>query len=317
MKNLKIIVTQLGRIGDMILLTPVFSALKDKFSDSFISVITSKHNHFVLKNNPNIDKILVYDKKFLSSLKLIAQLRKYKYDFLVDPKDHFSRESQLFARIVRAENKIGFNNKKGNFDIEIQGAKQFTHYTRKMFNAFAKIGIDNTIKLPKPELFESEDSKVYAKDFKNKIQSDFNIVNISASNERKMWQKEKWIKFINNATNNLPFVITFAPSEYEMAIEIENRTSNSLLFKSRSLLDVISIARLSNIIITIDTAMVHISAAWNKDLIGLFGGLDREYEKFMPLNDNFIALRNPKGVGGVQKIEVGDLLKAFDQIKAN
>lgn len=315
MNKLKLIVTQLGRIGDMILLTPVFSALKDSFNDIKITVLASKHNHSVLKNNPNIEKILIYDKKILNSFKLITFLRTNKFDILVDPKDHHSSESQLLAKLIKAEKKVGFNKGSGNFNIEIEHAKDFTHYTQKMFDAFNKIGLPIPESLPKPELFESDDSAKYAKNFISEVGSEFYQINISASKESKMWQKQKWIDFINKADSDLPFVICSAPSESETAREICDQTSNSVLFKSRSLSDIISLTKNAKILITIDTALVHISAAWDVPLIGLFGGIETEFQKFKPLNSKYLALRNPKGLDGVKEISTGELLNAFEKFK--
>jgi heptosyltransferase-2 len=308
---MKIIITQLGRIGDMILLTPVFSALKGKFPKSEISVLSSKHNHSVLKNNPNIDKIFIYDKKIISSLKIFYSLKFYKYHYLVDPKDHHSSESQLFARIINAKTKVGFNRANGNFNISIPRAEDFTHYTKKMFDAFSKIGLDVPSRLPRPELFEEPVSVYYVNEFLGEINSDFNLINISASKPSKMWAIENWIKFIQNSNSDIPFVITSAPSEFENAKKIVEITSNTHLFKSRSLHNVISLTKKAKLLITIDTALVHISAAWDIPLIGLFGGLETEFQKFKPLNSKYQALRNPDGIDGVAEITVDNLLEAY------
>lgn len=310
---MKIIVTQLGRIGDMILLTPVFSALKENFKNVEITVIASKHNHFVLKNNPNIDKILIYNKKIIDTLKIFKFFAVNKFDYHVNPKDHSSSESRMFARLIRAKTKIGFNKvgTKGPFDISISDRGFYFHYTERMFFAFEKMGLPKPDKVPRPVLFESFESKSYVEDFLKDIDN-FYLINISASQPTKLWQKEKWVDFINKTKGRHPFVLTYAPSEKDIADFILAHTEGVLEFKSRSINDVISLVKRTNALITIDTALVHISAAWDIFLIGMFSGIDKEYYKFEPLNTKFIALRNTKDKMGVGDIEVTQLIEQFN-----
>ena len=49
--------TQIGGRGDMLLATPIFKALKERYPDCHITVYTAPHLAIILKGNPYIDEI--------------------------------------------------------------------------------------------------------------------------------------------------------------------------------------------------------------------------------------------------------------------
>ena len=79
---MRILFIQLGRIGDMILSTPVFRAIKEKYPDAEINVIAGRHNYSVISNNPRINKIIIHKKPPVFVLINIFRIRKHFYDYL-------------------------------------------------------------------------------------------------------------------------------------------------------------------------------------------------------------------------------------------
>ncbi len=311
---MKILIVQLGRIGDLILLTPVFRAIKTKFPDSEITVLAGKHAANVIENNPRI-KLLVWDKSPSKFIPVILKLRKTKFDFLIDVKDHFSREGSLIAQIVKAKTKIGFNlqNKKV-YDISIPSdiENKELHFVDRCFNALEPLGIEKPQNTPKPELFPKISSESYVSEFLNDSRfENYITINISASQAKKMWQKEKWIEFIKRISGQQQIVITSAPAERQIALQIAEGIQNVSVFKSRSMHDVISLIENSALLITPDTSLVHVAAAFNIPLIGLFSGLDDFYRKFHPLSDVFYVIKADQGFDGIQTIEPHELFECY------
>jgi len=83
---MNILVVTLSNFGDVILTTPVIMALAGKFPHARITVVVGPRAQSVLQRSPEIYKIVVYDKKasLLEKLKFIKELRKLKYDWVVD-----------------------------------------------------------------------------------------------------------------------------------------------------------------------------------------------------------------------------------------
>ena len=56
---------------------------------------------------------------------------------------------------------------------------------------------------------------------------------------------------------------------------------------------------------------MHVAAAFNIPLLGLYSGLDDFYTKFAPLSDIKVVLRSPKGIDGIKEISASELIEAY------
>jgi len=311
---LKVLFTQLGRIGDMILATPMYKLFKEKFEDSEIHVLTGRLNNIILENNPYIDKILLYDKKPLNTLSLIIKLVSSKYDYLIDPKDHFSNESKYIAKLVNANKKIGFNREKDNvFDISIKPHNKGIHYTEMCMQSLEHFGIEIK-KVPLPNLYLSNDAEIYVDEFiKSKKFESYCVINISASHENKMWSNEKWsevIEYLFSKDENI--VLSFAPSERNRAEELVSLNKILHLFKSRNLQDTIALVSKSTFVISVDTAVVHICSAFNKPLVVLIKSVRDTLNKFAPLSEikELVITEHD-----MEKIKPESVIRAYENLR--
>ena len=76
----RILLLRHDRVGDMVLSTPVFRALKTTYPESGITVLASENNHEILQNNPNVDEILMYR----GIRNFIREVRTKKFDMAID-----------------------------------------------------------------------------------------------------------------------------------------------------------------------------------------------------------------------------------------
>lgn len=84
-----ILVIRLYFIGDVLLSTPVFAALRDSFPGASITVLVKARAQEVLSGNPDVDEVLVYDavRRYHSPLwawRLGRALRSRRFDLVVD-----------------------------------------------------------------------------------------------------------------------------------------------------------------------------------------------------------------------------------------
>jgi ADP-heptose:LPS heptosyltransferase len=78
--SLKILVLRFSSIGDIVLTTPVVRCLKQQ-KGAEIHFLTKSIFAPILSENPNIDKLITFEK---STDEVLAQLQAEKYDFVVD-----------------------------------------------------------------------------------------------------------------------------------------------------------------------------------------------------------------------------------------
>ena len=80
----KILIIKFGGIGDLLLTTPVFPNLRSYFPDAEIYVLTLRKGRDVLIDNPYLKRVFTYDPTEDKSWCLIKNIRKQKYDLIID-----------------------------------------------------------------------------------------------------------------------------------------------------------------------------------------------------------------------------------------
>ena len=104
----KILIIQTAFIGDVILATPLIETLRLQFPNSKIDFLVKNGNQNLLINHPNLNRVLVFDKskKIKSLLALLKEIRKEKYDLVINLQRFFS--SGLLTAFSGAKEKRGF-----------------------------------------------------------------------------------------------------------------------------------------------------------------------------------------------------------------
>lgn len=296
---MKIALAQLGRIGDMILLTAGLPAIKRLRPEPGIHIVASRHNAAALKGNPNVDRVIVYDKSPTGFVSFVRKLRRERYDFWIDPKDHFSRESNLLARLARANYKIGRDGRpksewgrasrglRNPFDYVVPSdvANRELHYVERLSNALAPLGIDLKPERDRPRLYPSQDSLLFAENFLSGRGGKAVYVNISASSASRMLPGRTWIEALGSAKGDCFYAIGAMPRDAAVALEIASAlgAGRAAVYPARGLEDVIAIVSRCAAIVTPDTAPVHIASAFDVPTLAVFFAHAANLSKFRPL----------------------------------
>jgi ADP-heptose:LPS heptosyltransferase len=311
---MKIMVVQVNRIGDLILITPLLKALKDKYAGAEIHFLAGRKNYDVAYNHPLIDRTYVYRKDPFSIIKLILQLRLKKFDMWIDPRDHESSEGTFLARIAWAKIKIGFNAPGSSVfthpmksDSELSGL----HYTTRVLTALEHLG--ETSPDNRPVLYVAPDSEEYLNNYLEQVNTNkYYCLNISSNGPDRSWPYDKWIEFVDAIdTKNHDLIIISMPEDFTSAEHIINNRSGVHLFKSRSIIDIFSLVNRSEMVITVDTSIVHIASAFNKPVLALYVNLQNFYSQYLPLSDIYRIVTSTEEGDPVSKIPVEDVINNY------
>jgi len=114
MKN--ILITRTDRIGDVILSTPVFRAVRETYPDSHITVIVRPYAKDTVEGNPYIDEVMLYDKygvhkSIAGSLKFCVNLMKRRFDAAIIL--HPTNRMHLLTWLACIPKRVGFDKKMG------------------------------------------------------------------------------------------------------------------------------------------------------------------------------------------------------------
>ncbi|MEI7999688.1 MAG: GT4 family glycosyltransferase PelF, partial [Candidatus Omnitrophota bacterium] len=114
--SFSILVIKLTAIGDVILITGTLKALRQKFPNAQIHVLTSPEASSVVQSSPYINSVIVFDvskKDVVSIWKMSKHLRKYGFDKIIDLQNN--RTSHLLSFLSFPKESYGFKNGKWGF----------------------------------------------------------------------------------------------------------------------------------------------------------------------------------------------------------
>jgi ADP-heptose:LPS heptosyltransferase len=322
MKPQKILVVALGRIGDLVLVTPIFRALKQDNSAHEVHLLAGRNNHQLVRAHPFIDKVHVYTKKPLSTLKLLYTLQATRFDLWIDPKDHLSRESRFFARIGRAGISVGYNdpNKSRVFTHSVRPHTEQlgVHASIRALHALKPLGIYAADTRPVLTVDPESAQRLQAFLRAQGLPPSYYFVNISGAIPDRTWQIEKWIDLINRIgkRDNRHFLLGCLPRDRAQAEHILEHTANTSLYPTTpSIIDAVTAVAHADLILTVDTSIVHIASAFNTPIVSLHPNIYRVYSKYRPLSDKARCVMAPGEGAMVPEIPLEMVLREYRSLR--
>ena len=164
----KILVLQQRQIGDVIVTTPVFSALRKKFPDAHISLFTENKCVPLLENDPYIDSFEILEKgtgsSFWQQWRLYYKIRQEKYDVVVDLQQ--LPRCQLATLFSGAKYRLTFTPRhayRTMFYTHYAVPENFENYiSYTKTEILSPLGVD--VSCEKPKLYVTEDEILGAKE---------------------------------------------------------------------------------------------------------------------------------------------------------
>jgi len=115
---MKILLLKYRNIGDVLLITPLIENLRVFYPNASIDVSVNKGTESMLTLNPNLNKLIIYDRNFIKSLsffkktwkefKFFFSFRSEKYDIVINLTK--SDRGNLIALFSKASKRIGYAN---------------------------------------------------------------------------------------------------------------------------------------------------------------------------------------------------------------
>ena len=96
----KVLIIRYGGIGDMILSIPVFKQIKAEHPNAEIDVLCDKKNVSPVEAAGLIDNIFFYEKIFFKTILLIRNLRRRKYNYIINLVVYPTFTFSLIARLA-------------------------------------------------------------------------------------------------------------------------------------------------------------------------------------------------------------------------
>ena len=199
----KILLTRIDRIGDVMLTTPVFQAVRRAFPDAWIAVMVRPETREIVEGNPYINEVIVYDKrghqKCLSgNLSFARALRKKCFDAVIH--FHPTNRAHWVTALAGIPVRIGYRKKSGWLlthsmeDFKKEGLKHESLYN---FDLLRFLNVNGAAKtepfFPRHESHQAAFESCAARHGLNPAEP-YTVLNPSASCPSKMWPAEKFAR---------------------------------------------------------------------------------------------------------------------------
>ena len=269
----KILIIRFSSIGDIVLTTPVIRCAKQQLIGTEIHFVTKEAFKDTLSHNPYIDKLITF-KNDISEI--YEELKTEKYDVIIDL--HKNLRSLRLKQFLKTKS---YSFDKLNFkkflavNFKLKNSLPNKHIVERYFEAIVNIGVKSDGK--GLDYFLNEKDKVNCSDlFFESQPTKFIALVVGGSYFTKQIPINKLIEICNNST--LPIILLGGKSDKLIADELQKNFPHIIntcgLFSLNQSASIISQAEW---VITSDTGLMHIAAAFNKKIISVWGNTIPEF----------------------------------------
>ena len=302
----KVLVIRLDRIGDMVITTPIFRALKEKWPDVQVTALTNPVNKNIVINNPFIDCILVYDRENMhkslnSRLIFFRSIREKKFDLVIDPYLDYELKTSFITRFLGKKFRLGFEfagrgicyNIRYNpnvFPVSTEKRHMIDYY----LDLVTCLGIE--AKQKEPEIFLSTDEKENAYKLLEKAEVDpeSKIIGIhpGGNYQSQRWPIKRFAAISDHLiTNYNAKVVLFAgQAEKQLLSEFRDCAVKTPIFLcDLSLREFMSTLSHCSLLLCNNSGPLHIATALNIPTVSTMGPTIPYH--WWPCGNNHIVLR--------------------------
>ena len=277
-KPLKILVVRFSSIGDIVLTSPVVRILKKQLAAE-VHFITKNSFKSIVENNPNIDKIHTIKD---SVSEVLEEVRAENYDWIIDLHNNL-RSAQLKRIKVKSKsyNKLNFQ----KFLLTNFGINTIlkSHTADRYLDAVSHLGVVNDgFGL---DYFLKKEDKIDLSDF----EKPYTTFAIGGTHFTKILPIEKIISICNKQKKQV--ILIGGEEDFERGEEIMKSCNNVINTCGKySINQSAYIVKNSDLLITHDTGMMHIAAAFKMKIYSVFGGTHPSlgFTPYLPNTENKI-----------------------------
>jgi len=289
----KILVIRFSSIGDIVLTTPVVRCLKKQPPGCEIHYLTKKAFEPVLKSNPYITKIITIDKKIGE---VIPILKAEKYDYVVDLHKNFRSLGVRWRLGVKSSAFPKLNFKKWLLVALKINLMPDIHIVDRYFKAVHSLGVRNDG--DGLDYFIPERDRVNPDEIPEGQRNGYLAVVIGGKHKTKQLPVDKVVALLKKVAS--PVIILGGREDAPEGNLIESEAGSHVWSACGkfSLNQSASLVEQARLVITNDTGLMHIAAAFKKPTISIWGNTVPELGMYpyMPANPERFRIFEVKGL---------------------
>jgi heptosyltransferase-2 len=293
----KILIVRLSSLGDVILTTPLLRSLKKCNSSAKIDFIVRKDFADILKFNPYLQNLFLYEKDEKTILDLQNKVSMNNYDIILDLQNNF-HSSKLLSKCNLI--KLKFNKRSFHkfmlVHFKINNLKKAPQIPVRYVESFDGFNLD-----------EEGLELIIPHEVKSRIENSGKVIGFCPASKHftKMWLKEYFIELGNKLAGNGFTIALFGGKQdrtlcKNISLQINNSidlsTENDLLQTARDMQNCLAI-------VCNDSGLMHTACAVKVPVVAIFGSTVKEFgffpykNKNRVLENNFLSCRPCSHIG--------------------
>lgn len=272
---MKFLILRFSSIGDIVLTTPVVRCLKKKYPEAEIHYATKKTFHSILQHNPYLDRIHLLED---SADKLANELKRENFDYVIDL--HHNQRT-LWLKFLLGVSSASFDKINWgkwlmvNFKINQLPS---LHIVDRYLSTCQALGVANDGE--GLDYFISPGDEVDLKTLPEEFHNGYISWVIGAKQNTKKFPADKITRIISQL--NYPLILMGGKEDYDEGegIKYEVRNTKCALMNAcgkYSLNQSASLVNQSQLVLTNDTGLMHIAAAFKKPILSFWGNTIPEF----------------------------------------
>lgn len=289
----KILIIRFSSIGDIVLTTPVVRCLKKQLPDVEIHYLIKERFYPIIKANPYISKIHTFKEDLAP---VIKSLKRESFDFIVDLHKNLrsGRVKMTLKKPSGTFNKLN-SQKWLMVNLHIDRLPN-QHIVDRYFKAVKPLGVNNDHE--GLEYFVPDDDRLGMEDLPESHRNGYFAFVIGGMHYTKMLPEEKVIELCNMIDR--PIILLGGNDDMTAANRIIEKAKGEIYngcgqYTVNQSASVISMA---DKVITNDTGMMHIAAAYHKDIISFWGNTIPGFGMYpyLPTDEGSSSIMEVKGL---------------------
>ena len=289
---MKILIIALAGIGDALMFTPAIELLRKELPSAQIdALVMFKGTKEIYETNRNLSQVIHFDfikEGFISSLKFVLGLRK-KYDVSINVYPSNRKEYNIINFLVGAKKRVGVKYLHMNFqnfgwlnNVKIKEDNK-THNVKTNIKLIEKLLNKQFNNEPEMQIELSEEDFKYADNYLNQInvyKNDF-VVGLHPgcatlkNHIKRRWEPEKFSQLGKKliAEKKAKILLFGGPEEDELKQLIKSSINdeNCYVIESEKFLQSIAIMKRCDVIVTNDSALMHVASALGLKVVAIIG----------------------------------------------
>lgn len=288
----KFLIIRFSSIGDIVLTTPILRCLKTQVEEAEVHFLTKPAYAPLLQNNPHIDKLLTLKKRLSDT---IQEIKKEQYDYIID------LHHNLRTSIIK--NKTGilsFSFPKLNFKKAIYVHLKINrlpniHIVDRYFETVKIFDVKNDGK--GLELFLSHNDEVDLKTLPEPFRQGYLALVLGAKHATKQMPFELLTSILSQLT--MPILLLGDQNDKLIGDKITDWAKNEKIYNGcgkYSIMQSASLIRQAKVVLTADTGLMHMGAAFNKNMVTVWGNTVPEFGMFPYLDKSMYTIHEVKSL---------------------